>query len=188
MTDPPALDEQAAAPVLARRMTHLLLGLFLGGRGRCCHFTVRFALAHPDANSADGQGGQALEAHFPSPAFRHVAAPQPLIDAEQIAHRLGKARDYLPAAHFPVGAAEHDKKVVATDMADEIEPLVDSLAEQAGQDLDHVVAAPVAEGVVEGLEVVDVDIGRDERASTRQHAVDMLVDRHVAPSWVSGLA
>ena len=65
-------------------------------------------------------------------------------------------------------------------MPDEIEPRIDNLGELAGKRLNHIVAAPVAEGIVEGLEVVDVDVGRHKGGAGREQRIDAFVDRHIA--------
>ena len=141
---------------------------------------MRLALADTNAHGANRQGGQRLEGDFAAPVFRHVTTMCPLFGTEHSVHRFGKAADQRPAANLPVGALEDHEKVVAADVADKILRLVSRFADQAAERLNHVITAPVAEGVVVGLEIVDIDVSRDKATASRQHAVDMFVDRHIA--------
>ena len=70
--------------------------------------------------------------------------------------------------------------VVPADVPDEVLLRIAGLRQDATGELNHVVAAPVAIGVVERLEVVQIAIAGYERATRTQEALDVLVDGNVA--------
>lgn len=80
------------------------------------------------------------------------------------------------------------KKSSPPTMPDEIQPRIDNLGELAGKGLNHVVAAPVAEGIVEGLEIVDVDVGRHKAVPAASSASVRSLIGTLPGSCVSGLA
>ena len=85
-------------------------------------------------------------------------------------------------------ALEDQHEIVPTHMAHEVAPRIAVHGGQARHQADHLVAAPVAVVVVEGLEVVQVRIAGHELGAVVQQALDVQADGDVAGQKVSGLA
>ena len=65
-------------------------------------------------------------------------------------------------------------------MSNEVALLVGMREHRAGDQLDHLVATPVAVAVVEGLEVVEVGVADDKVGAAFERALDVFADRNVS--------
>src|SRR5574340_1821906 len=87
----------------------------------------------------------------------HAAALQ-VLSLEELRGLGAETLDGALATRLPVLALHQHDEIVAADVAEEIPARVHRTRKNGGGKLDHVVAAPVAVRVVEGLEVVDVAV------------------------------
>ena len=117
-------------------------------------------------------------------SVRHLdRAALAVVGVVELGHRAVEARDDLLGDAFGVLRHAEDDEVVAADVADEgvvTAVLLRRGEEDARQRLDRLVAAGVAVVVVEGLEVIDVDLEHRERRAGAETALELLVDRVVA--------
>ncbi len=108
------------------------------------------------------------------------AACRAVVRIVELARGAVETRDRAARPLAPVGALVQHQEVVAADMAEEVAHRIAGIGEDRGRALDHLVALPVAVLVVEGLEVVQVDITGAERRARIEQPVDMLVQRNIA--------
>ena len=116
-----------------------------------------------------------------------IAAAQAFIDTEQVGHGLAETGDQLPTAHLPVGTAEDHEEVVAADMGDKSSR--SSVASQSQAASNWITSSPSdSRSVVERLEIVDIDIDRDEGLATDSMRSTCSLIGTLPGNWVSGLA
>src|SRR5690606_30655079 len=109
-----------------------------------------------DTRRAERQADQRIEHLPPCPVLGTDAAAHAVgIIIEPGCGRLELLHDAL-AARLPIRTLEHDDEIVAADMAEKIQPRVDLLCQQRADELNDVIAAPEAIGIVEWLEVVEI--------------------------------
>src|SRR6202011_6016152 len=90
--------------------------------------------------------------------------------------RRVEARDDPHAACRPVRALEQHHEVVSSHVAREVALRIAFGNDDAGQKPDHLVALPVAELIIEGLEVVQITVSRTESAIACQQSANMFAD------------
>src|SRR5450830_80155 len=62
------------------------------------------------------------------------------------------------AAALPVFALEHDQKIIATNMTDEVVLRITKLAQRTPGQLDHVITLAIAIDIVEGFEMIEIAV------------------------------
>jgi hypothetical protein len=152
----------------------------LGTGGQVGHFLGVAKAPRQNLCHAQRQAGTGEEALHPVAVFGVDASglaacfvvQQPGFVREGVRNRL--------AAQQPVVALEQHHKIVAAHTADKVAPCIAVRHHQAGSQADHLVAAPVAIVVVEGLEVVEVRIAGHKRVAAGQQALDVHADRNIA--------
>ncbi len=80
----------------------------------------------------------------------------------------------------PVLVPEQHHEIIATDMANKIQPLAGLGKNDGGEAIDHLVPAAVPIVVVEWLEVIDIDIGEMKITDAAQQLVDLFINGHIA--------
>jgi len=179
LAGPAPLNEDAATRRLPKEVPARLFRLLLGHRDSRRDFAVRIVIAGIDPHGTHRERRPRLKNQFPLTVFGHIATVTMAVRTAHPTHRLAEAIDDFPAASFPVSTLEDNEEIVTTDMPDKVDILIDRLTDHASQDLDDVVAAAIAVGIVVRFESVDIEIGDDKVFARCQHAVDVLVDRHV---------
>ena len=148
--------------------------------GQVGHFFGVAQQARRNACGTHRQCGAREEALNAMPVFGMDAAG---LAGRVIEKAPGFEREFVhdaAAALQPVGALEQDQEIVSAHMADEVTPRIAMGHHQARHQPDHLVAAPVAILVVEGLEVVQVGIAGHEAVAAFEQALDVHADGDVA--------
>ena len=135
-------------------------------------------------HGADREAGQGIKDGLAAPVFSkistHFAGSDELLASHVFGDLRVETRQGLLAARRPVLALKQHHEIVAANMSAEVDPRIGDAGQRLRQQDDDVVAAAVAEDVVERLEVVDVEIAGVEGDSAFKQAIDVFVDGDVS--------